>query len=166
MSDFPSAPPTSCSICGSEDSMSCAHGARGGDGYYLGPPEFFGRIVGKCPACNSLIGSSKGVCDSPWCQAKKSGKIPVPICPSCGREAANDHPGYLDQFFQCGHCVAGGRPLFFWGTIHALAAPNVKKRAPWWSRDQDGWPIERIMNLPAWRYWLRVVAQNIRKVTG
>lgn len=40
------------------------------------------------------------------------------------------------------------------------------KDLPWWRLDQHGWPIERITNRPAPYFWLRVLAQNIRKVTG
>lgn len=41
-----------------------------------------------------------------------------------------------------------------------------KQRYPWWAKDAHGWPIERINNRPAYIYWLRVLFQNIRKVTG
>lgn len=39
--------------------------------YVLGHAKFFGAIIGKCPVCNSYIGSAIGHCDSPYCQAEK-----------------------------------------------------------------------------------------------
>ena len=39
------------------------------NGYILGPPKFFGKVIGKCSICNGLIGSAMGGCDrdhTPW----------------------------------------------------------------------------------------------------
>lgn len=35
----------------------------------------------------------------------------------------------------------------------------------WWQKDKYGWPIELSRNRPI-ANWLRIVCQNIRKVTG
>jgi hypothetical protein len=91
--------------------------------------------------------------------------IPVPICPSCGREAKNPNPGYIETFFKCGWCVADGHNIWFWGVIHPLAAKNVKKVVPCWRRDQYGWPIEWITNRPVLSFF-RIIVHNLRKVIG
>lgn len=36
---------------------------------------------------------------------------------------------------------------------------------PWWQKDKYGWPIEIMLNRPV-ANCLRIICQNIRKVTG
>lgn len=97
-----------CTTCGAPEHADCFTYSNG-NVYILGHPKFFGRIIGKCQVCNSLIGSAIGRCDSFHCRAAK---------------------------------------------------------LPWWLLDAEGWPIVRVTNRPAWLFWLRVLFQNIRKVTG
>ena len=61
-------------------------------------------------------------------------------------EVCNSYIGSAQSRCDSTHCVAAG--------------------LQWWAKDQHGWPIERHTNRPAWRYWARVLAQNLRKVTG
>ena len=52
-----------CHTCGSLDHAYC-EGC-----YILGHPVFMGKLIGKCPICNSMIGSAIGHCDqdhTPW----------------------------------------------------------------------------------------------------
>ena len=57
-----------CTTCGSLAHAYCS--TIGGGLYVLGHPKFFGAVIGKCPTCNSLIGSAIGGCDNPYCTAK------------------------------------------------------------------------------------------------
>ena len=62
------ASPAACTTCGSPEHVYCKK-IPGGTAYVLGPPKFFGAIIGKCSVCNSLIGSAIGGCDNdhtPW----------------------------------------------------------------------------------------------------
>lgn len=39
------------------------------------------------------------------------------------------------------------------------------KHLSWWKKDRLGWPIETFKNKPI-KSFLRIVCQNIRKITG
>lgn len=52
-------------------------------------------------------------------------------------------------------------------THYQDANGNVKpiSSLPWWRKDKDGWPVVTWQGRP-FASFLRVVCQNIRKVTG
>ena len=52
------------------------------------------------------------------------------------------------------------------GERQECAAKQPPKVFAWWRKDMYGWPIERFTNRSRFSWWLRVVLQNIRKVTG
>ena len=54
-----------CETCGNPSHAYCSN--KDGSSYILGHARFFGAIIGKCPHCNSLIGSAIGKCDSTNC---------------------------------------------------------------------------------------------------
>jgi hypothetical protein len=94
-------------------------------------------------------------------------------CRLCG--SAGDETCGL-PFFHMVTCTKKGCPNEKTRTFHVQwQQANVprgplhqffKQRYPWWAKDDMGWPIEHATNRPTWLYWLRVLFQNIRKVTG
>ncbi len=54
-----------CTECGDPAHSYC--NTKNGAKFILGHEEYFGKIVGKCPVCNSLIGSAQGKCTSSHC---------------------------------------------------------------------------------------------------
>ena len=43
--------------------------------------------------------------------------------------------------------------------------PESIKKLPWWRKDKYGWPIETVKDHLI-KSWVRVLCQNIRKITG
>lgn len=51
------------------------------------------------------------------------------------------------------------------GIVRKWYRAYQSRRLPWWRRDNHGWPIERYMGRPV-KSFVRMVCQNIRKITG
>jgi hypothetical protein len=43
--------------------------------------------------------------------------------------------------------------------------PEAIKKLPWWRKDKYGWPIETVKDHLI-KSWVRILCQNIRKITG
>ena len=43
--------------------------------------------------------------------------------------------------------------------------PESIKKLPWWRKDKYGWPIETVKDHLI-KSWVRILCQNIRKITG
>lgn len=61
-----------------------------------------------------------------------------------------------------------GEPVGMMEAIAAIDYIENQKREnplPWWRKDRLGWPIETFIGKP-YKSALRIICQNIRKITG
>ena len=61
--------------------------------------------------------------------------------------------------------IRHGEPVGITEALAAIEYQSARRVFPWWCRDRLGWPIETFKGKPV-KSAIRIICQNIRKITG
>ena len=61
--------------------------------------------------------------------------------------------------------IRHGEPVGIMEAVAAIEYQSARLALPWWHKDKLGWPIETFKGKPV-KSAIRIICQNIRKITG